>query len=431
MSEELFEPKRIKAEEWADYYDDREAGLRLHRQRKRMAQGGRSSWDVVNMSAALKEPPVRATVGQREDGVFLLYRKCDHVVYGNSYTGKSWFALAIAAQELNVNHRVLYIDFEDDAKAVGERLLRLGVSRDLIEGNNKRFDYVRPDRSMEADDEESAMFERLLTKRYRYIVLDGVTEAMSLEGLNPLVGADVAAWQMRVPRRLAAETGAAVLVIDHVTNDAAQGGRPIGSERKVTGVRGATFAMVAGDPFVDGGIGCSTVRIGKDRHGQVNKHGVGYDQKTRTHKIASFELDSTQVPSVARITLPTAEPDKSVSDEDKRLNTRKRRTWHMEQISKWFEDTVPAGEARSKQLVITEMMRERKEAKKPMGRDCWRQAIEFMVEENYLAVAGDTQNGQSADLRFVGKCRKNDDPLGDASVRNWKVKLNDDATDSD
>lgn len=442
MSEELLEPdadKRMKAEEFADYYEARDEGKRLYQQRKRKARGGELSWAIKDLTQAINTSPRAATVGLREDGVFMLYRGCDHVVYGNSYAGKTWFALTIAAQQLNAGHRVFYIDFEDDEVGVLHRLLLLGVDQDMLVGPEKLFDYIRPVTSFEADAEEMAEYEALLSREYHLGIIDGMTEAMDIDGLNSNVGGDVANWQMRVSRRLATEANAAVVILDHVTNDPAHGGRPIGSERKITGISGAAYWMVSRDPLLDGKIGCSDLRISKDRHGDVNKHGVDYDQKTRTLKIASFELDSTQEAvaeqghSVARITVPTAAPDPTETDEARELKKRKHRTWHMERVSRWFEDTVPHGETRSKQVVIKEMMTERMEAKRPKGRDCWREAIEFLVGEGHLIAGGTDVNGKSADLKFTKPYRQKDDslsdsykPHGDVDVTNWKVKYRDD-----
>ena len=54
--------------------------------------------------------------------------------------------------------------------------------------------------------------------------MDGITEAMSLHGLQLQDNNDVARFMVMLPRRFA-RTGAAALLIDHVTKDRETRGR--------------------------------------------------------------------------------------------------------------------------------------------------------------------------------------------------------------
>jgi hypothetical protein len=103
-------------------------------------------------------------------------------------------------------------------------------------------------------------------------VIDGVTEAMSDIGLDPMSGTDVAAYYAGSPRWLA-RTGAAVALIDHVTKSQEGRGRwAIGSERKLSGLDGAAYGFEMIRPFGRGKTGSVKITIAKDRCGHVRQH---------------------------------------------------------------------------------------------------------------------------------------------------------------
>ena len=95
-----------------------------------------------------------------------------------------------------------------------ERLRALGVADEAIAD---RLHYIRPNESLE--DVGRAELEHLLTCRPALVVIDGVTEALALEGLNLNDNSEVAEWLEGLPRGIRDRTGAAVVVIDHVTKD--------------------------------------------------------------------------------------------------------------------------------------------------------------------------------------------------------------------
>ncbi len=74
-------------------------------------------------------------------------------------------------------------------------------------------------------------------------VIDGVTEAMSSNGLDPNSNADVATFNALMPKRIAKE-GAAVVMIDHVTKSEEGLGRyAIGGQHKLSAVDGSAFTV--------------------------------------------------------------------------------------------------------------------------------------------------------------------------------------------
>ena len=108
-------------------------------------------------------------------------------------------------------------------------------------------------------------------------VVDGVTEAMSDIGLDPMSGTDVATYYGGSPRWLA-RTGAAVALIDHVTKSQEGRGRwAIGSERKISGLDGAAYGLESVKPFGREKTGLVRLTVAKDRCGHVRQHAGAKD----------------------------------------------------------------------------------------------------------------------------------------------------------
>lgn len=237
-----------------------------------------TTWQPVDLTDALTghdlpEPELL----DRSDGQKLLYRGRVHWFQGESEACKSWLALIAVAQILNTGGHALWIDFEDDDRGVVARLLALGVQPDAIAG---RFTYVRPDEPLKGRTGYAPGWVdlvHLIKRRYDLAVIDGVTEAMTVEGLNLLDNTDIAVWQRLLPKRIATVTGAAVVCIDHVTKNSGEAGRyAIGGQHKLAGVTGAAYRLEVRARFkraetqpVEGRI---AITVTKDRPGWVRSH---------------------------------------------------------------------------------------------------------------------------------------------------------------
>jgi hypothetical protein len=273
---------------------------------------GPTSWEPADMNDALDgvDPPA-AELFRRTDGVPMLYRGAIHWFQGESESCKSWAAQLAVAQVLNDGGRVLYIDFEDDVRSVVHRLLAMVVDRDAIA---KRFEYIHPDEPL-ADGRGritagGVTFARMLAEHvdepWDLVIVDGVTEAMTVEDLDLGSNTDIATWLRRLPKRLA-DLGAAVVMIDHVTKSREERGRyAIGGQHKLAGVTGAAYAFTGIRPFhragsdpVTGSVGISVV---KDRPGFVRRH-------ARDGKIGTLELTAYPDGGVSALVVPAnAEP---------------------------------------------------------------------------------------------------------------------------
>jgi hypothetical protein len=257
--------------------------------------GTETTWSPVDLSAAvagIDVPP--PSVLTRVDGVCLLYEGRVHWFQGEPESCKTWAALAAAAQVLDAGGTVLWIDFEDDENGVVARLLALGVVADVI---LSRFTYLHPDeplidRTGRATAGALELARVLDAERYRLAVIDGVTEAMVTDDLDILSNADIARWMRRLPKRIAAITGAAVVGIDHVTKARESQGRyAIGGQHKLAGITGATYRFDAVRPFArpvgtTPSEGSVAVVVMKDRPGYVRARAV--DARITTMELTGY-----------------------------------------------------------------------------------------------------------------------------------------------
>ncbi|MFD7996283.1 AAA family ATPase [Streptomyces mexicanus] len=247
------------------------------------------TWRPRNLEDVLDgtyKPPV-PEIGRRNDGVGLFYPGRMHSVVGESEGGKTWFALMVVASELAAGHAVVFIDFEDDAPGVVGRLLALGADRQHI---RDRFAYIRPEDPLTVGFNRQEIGQAMHDLRPTFVPVDGVTEGMALHGMELKDNTDVARFG-RLLLRPIAEFGAAVATLDHVVKDKEGRGRyAIGGVHKLNGINGAMYILENRTPFGVGLTGRTTVRIAKDRPGQLRKHALPHS--SGLHWFADFVLKS-------------------------------------------------------------------------------------------------------------------------------------------
>lgn len=278
-----------------------------------------STWTPIDLSAALDgidvPPP---SVLHRADGMGLLYAGRTHGFAGEPEACKSWAAQVAAQQVLTEGHNVLWVDFEDDERGLVSRLRSLLVPREAIAAH---FTYLHPDEPLRSSDGRSTIgamdLEHLLAaKAWTLIAIDGVTEAMVTEGLDPMNNADVARWSRRLPKRCAS-TGAAVVMLDHVPKASDNRGRyAIGGQHKLAGLTGAQYVFDVERPFSrathDAVTGIIRITVTKDRPGHVRSH-------ARDGVVARLELTSHPDSAVTATLQP---PDASDAPIDMKLAVR-------------------------------------------------------------------------------------------------------------
>lgn len=197
------------------------------------------------------------TLYARTDRQPLLYAGYTHSFFGESESYKSMAAQAACAWALGAGLTCAYLDLEDRAEGVIDRLLRLGADdRRLAE----RFFYARLD-GPTTDAQRAELYRRCEELQWSIVIVDGVTEAMAAHGLKPNDMDDVATLY-RLLLTPFANLGAAAVTVDHYSKDAETKGQ-IGSQHKRAGITGATFRF---DRHRDG---LAKVTVDKDR-----RHGV-------------------------------------------------------------------------------------------------------------------------------------------------------------
>jgi hypothetical protein len=290
-----------------------------------------ASWTPLDLSQYLDGTfvPTQPTLLCRTDGQALLYRGLTHSVHGESESGKSLIMQIEAARLIKQGQRVLFIDFESDGAAVAQRLLTFGAAPSDI---TTSFAYVRPQANPQLDPNERAAWSALLSGTYELAVIDGVTDALSVFGAKTKENDDITDFMRSFPRQVAERTGAAVVMIDHVTKDSESRGRfAIGGQAKMAALTGAAFTVDVAHPLGIGLRGELILRVAKDRPGEVRGY-CGPMRRDRTQEAARVVVDSTGTTTVV-----TVEPWR---DGGTRAGKRAPRlTAVMERVSRTIEET--------------------------------------------------------------------------------------------
>lgn len=239
-----------------------------------------TSWAPVDIGPILDGDITtpRATLMRRRDGKLLLYPAAVHSISGEPGCGKTWAALIAGAQEIEDGNPILYIDFEDRAESLVGRLLALGIPADSLRANLR---YTRPGEPLNPT--ARADLEASLTD-VNLVIVDGVTEAMTLHSLSLMDNEDVARWLALIPNAIA-NAGPAVVQIDHVVKNSETRGRyAIGGQHKLAGITGVAYKAIAVRSFGKGCKGISRLVVDKDKHGDVGPTGA---------TVAELTLDAT------------------------------------------------------------------------------------------------------------------------------------------
>lgn len=202
----------------------------------------------------------------RNDGAALLYPGSINGLHGDSGSGKGWvvcYAIAEAARR----HRVtVLLDYEDTAVSIVARLLLLGMLADDI---LRWLVYIRP-QVAPGPRAVNHLCDLIRQRNAALVVIDSIGEAFATEGLDENKDVEVGPWYRRVARPLA-DTGAAVLLIDHSTKAADNQLHPSGSKRKRAAITGASYFAESASPFVKGEGGRLKLTCAKDRHGNYRR----------------------------------------------------------------------------------------------------------------------------------------------------------------
>lgn len=270
------------------------------------AQNGARSYsglEVADVAAVIDGglEPDEADFLTRSDGRALIYAGKMHMLQAEPSSGKSWIALATAMEVLDAGGSVVYLDYEDAAKGILGRLLALGADPDAV---RERFRYAQIVGGFGVP-ERTELFALLADLNADLVVIDGVAEALTRDGLSEDSATDYVSWIEKLPRPVA-KTGAAVLLLDHVAKDPEARGRwARGTGAKLGAIDGAAYHVKVASAFSRRRAGIVRLIIAKDRPGGVGSIG-------ETAAIGHVEPHADGVRVVIRLEPDTGE--RSIAD---------------------------------------------------------------------------------------------------------------------
>jgi hypothetical protein len=227
-------------------------------------RGGR--YDLAAYFAGTEPETPKPSILHRSDGESLLYRGTINQLIGEAEGGKTWVALAALAEVLVTGGKGAYVDIDGNGvPSLVSRLAQLGADvREAVDED--RFAIFTP-----TDPEQFTDMVTIVTRsRVDLVVVDSFGEAMPIYALSTNDNDEVTAF-MRERLVPMADSGAAVLVIDHVVKNAeARGGHGIGAQAKKRRTDGAYVEVVISDVFSFRLGGRARLFIRKDRHAGLN-----------------------------------------------------------------------------------------------------------------------------------------------------------------
>lgn len=334
----------------------------------------RSSWypKPLDLNSEIEEPAPEFL--SRNDGHRLFYRGKINALLGESESGKTWVALLAVKQALEIQQRVIYLDFEDSGKGILARLRSLSIADSLF----ANFTYANPDQNLTLD-ERIDLVDALADIKPDLIIVDGVNAAMTLLNLELTSNRDATFFSQQLLKPLAG-SGACVITIDHVPKSKDnRGNYAIGAQAKRADINGCAIAVEVSLPFGRGMNGELNLKVTKDRPGAVREN-------SKEAKFAgTVQLRSTHE---GMVTMVIESPQMASGD-------RTRPTHLMEQVSKVLEAaTMPL----SKSAVIKEVK----------GKTEWvLVAIQLLIDEKFIVIENGARN--SLNLRLLKAYKEADD----------------------
>lgn len=207
--------------------------------------------------------PETGAGGRRSDGLPLLYRSATNVLLGDPESGKTLIATACACDEIWSRGSILWIDLDHNgAHATLNRFRSFGIETDTLV-NEQRFRLAIPDDS----DDVLALVADATIWQPTLVVIDSMGELLPMFGANSNDSDDFTRVNRQVMASFA-QTGAAVLVIDHLAKNSQSreyGGT--GTAAKKRAVDGGFLRVSLIRAFAPSKGGIASLSIVKDRHG--------------------------------------------------------------------------------------------------------------------------------------------------------------------
>jgi hypothetical protein len=226
----------------------------------------RTSWwprDLTGVLAGHETEPDPSHL-HRDDGPALFYASRVNGLIGESESGKTWVALHATQQELTAGRPVIYLDFEDSATGIINRLRTIGCQDTHL----THLTYIAPDETLSTPAKRD-LGETLANANASLVILDGFNAAMTLMGLDINSNNDATQFAQQLLKPIAA-TGACVIYVDHVPKSReARGKGGIGAQAKRAMTTGCALTVTVTEPFGQGQAGRLHLTVDKDRPGRV------------------------------------------------------------------------------------------------------------------------------------------------------------------
>lgn len=345
----------------------------------------RSSWYPRPLDLDGEAEEVIPSFLARNDGHRLFYTGKINALLGESESGKTWVALLAVKQALEIEQKVIYLDFEDSGKGILGRLRSLGVE----DRRFKTFTYANPDQNLTLD-ERIDLVDALQEIQPDLIIVDGVNAAMTLLNLELTSNRDATFFSQQLLRPLAL-SGACVITIDHVPKSKDnRGNYAIGAQAKRADINGCALAVSVVQPFGRGMNGELILKVTKDRPGAVREHSkeatfAGRVLLNSTHEgIVTMKVESPQMGEV----------------------NRTRPTHLMEEVSKTLEAALTPLSKNAVEKAIK-------------GKAEWvRIAIQVLIDEKFVGIENGSRN--ALNLKSLRPYRQEDDGSAGIGSFEWK-----------
>jgi hypothetical protein len=229
----------------------------------------RTSWWPRDLAGVIEghETEPEPTHLTRGDGPAMFYSGRVNGLIGESESGKTWVALHATAQQLTQAQPVVYLDFEDSAPGIVNRLRTLGCNDQHL----AHLTYIAPDETLSTSAKQD-LAETLITAGAGLVIVDGFNAAMTLMGLDINSNNDATTFAQQLLKPIAA-TGACVVYVDHVPKSKeARGKGGIGAQAKRAMTTGCALTVTVTEPFGQGQAGRLHLTVDKDRPGKVRAH---------------------------------------------------------------------------------------------------------------------------------------------------------------
>lgn len=229
--------------------------------------------------------PPSPSLLSRTDGSHLLYAGKVSMFYGDPESGKTWIAKTAVAQALCDGGNAVMIDIDHNGyQELAMDLVKLGAPLEALADPQRFRIYVPEDRH-----DFAAIRRDLATWNATIVVIDSVGELIPMfQGDSDK--SDHISDILRQTASAYADTGAAVVLIDHLPKGSPGQGRntkfPVGGHAKKRAANGVMVLVTLEENFVPGRVGSAKLTIVKDRPGGVRSQCFG-------DVFGVFTMDST------------------------------------------------------------------------------------------------------------------------------------------